>query len=151
MKQILLTCIAFAACCAPVAAQQVKADDIAGKYVGDLYVALGEEEYTDDARVSAVVNVNKSAIDDKVDFSLPNFSFAGMQLGDIFLPNIPISYVESLFHFGENPMVRFNFKLDEESSIVADVNLDNNRSYIKGDSIVAYIPYFLRRKPFPLR
>lgn len=140
MKQFLLTCIAFAACCAPAAAQQLKADDIAGKYVGDLYVALGEEEYTEDARVSAVVNVNKGTNDDNVDFSLPNFSFAGMQLGDIYLPNIPISYADGLFNFGENPMVRFNFKIDEGVSIVADVNLDNNRSYIKGDSIVAYIP-----------
>lgn len=140
MKQFLLTCIAFAACCAPAAAQQLKADDIAGKYVGDLYVALGEEEYTEDARVSAVVNVNKGTNDDNVDFNLPNFSFAGMQLGDIYLPNIPTSYSDDLFHFGENPTVRFNFKIDEESSIVADVNLNNNSSYIKGDSIVAYIP-----------
>lgn len=140
MKQFLLTCIAFAACCAPVAAQQVTTDDIVGKYVGDLYVALENEEYDDDARVSAAVNVNKSTTDGQVDFSLPNFSFGGMSLGDIFLPNISVSYADGLFHFGENPTVRFNFKLGEGNSIVADVNLNSNRSYVKGDSIVAYIP-----------
>ena len=122
MKQFLLTCIAFAACCAPVAAQQVTTDDIVGKYVGDLYVALENEEYDDDARVSAAVNVNKSTTDGQVDFSLPNFSFGGMSLGDIFLPNISVSYADGLFHFGENPTVRFNFKLGEGNSIVADVN-----------------------------
>lgn len=139
MKHFLLTCIAFAACCAPVAAQQAKAEEVAGKYVGDLYIALIEEVYSEDARMSAAVDVNKGTTDDKVDFSLPNFSFGDMKLGDIFLPNISVSRADSLFYFGENPKLRFNFNLDGET-IVADVNLDHDRSYIKGDSIVAYIP-----------
>lgn len=136
MKQLLLTCISLATCCTPMVAQ-VTTENIVGKYAGDLYVSLGEEDYTDDARVSAIVNVEKSSEDGKVDFSLPNFSFAGMQLGDIFLPNIPISYLNSIYNFGKNPIKRFNFLGGE---IVADVNLNDERSYIKGDSIVAYIP-----------
>ena len=81
--------------------------------------------------------MNASETEGKVDFSLPNFSFAGMQLGDIFLPNIALNEAEGTYTFGENPNVRFNFTT---AGIIADARLDEKRSYIKGDSIIAYIP-----------
>ena len=136
MKQVLLACVSLAACCTPMMAQ-VNAENVVGRYAGDLYVALGEEIYTDDARMYASVLVNKSNKEAEVDFSLPNFAFAGMSLGDIFLPNIPLNYTNNTYSFGANPNVRFNFLNGE---IVADASLDDKRSYIKGDSIVAYIP-----------
>lgn len=135
MKKLLLTCIAAAASFTAFAQTDVK--PVVNSYTGDLYIALQTEEYTDDARVTAKVFVNASETEGKVDFSLPNFSFAGMQLGDIFLPNIALNEAEGTYTFGENPNVRFNFTT---AGIIADARLDEKRSYIKGDSIIAYIP-----------
>ncbi len=135
MKKLLLTCIAAAASFTAFAQTDVK--PVVNSYTGDLYIALRTEEYTDDARVTAKVFVNASETEGKVDFSLPNFSFAGMQLGDIFLPNIALNEAEGTYTFGENPNVRFNFTT---AGIIADARLDEKRSYIKGDSIIAYIP-----------
>lgn len=135
MNRFLLTCCATICSVASFAQTDVK--PIVNSYTGDLYIALQTEEYTDDARVPAKVFVNASETEGKVDFSLPNFSFAGMQLGDIFLPNIALNEAEGTYTFGENPNVRFNFTT---AGIIADARLDEKRSYIKGDSIVAYIP-----------
>lgn len=135
MKQFLLTC--FAVVSSFTAMAQTDVQPIVAKYSGDLYIALNEEEYSEDARMSATVLVDANNEAGKVDFSLPNFSFASMPLGDIFLPNIEVKENEGVYTFGENPDVRFNF-LDGE--IVADAHLDYTRSYVKGDSIVAYIP-----------
>lgn len=135
MKKLLLTCIAAAASFTAFA--QTDVTPVVNSYTGDLYIALQTEEYTDDARVTAKVFVNASETEGKVDFSLPNFSFAGMQLGDIFLPNIALNEAEGTYTFGENPNVRFNFTT---AGIIADARLDEKRSYIKGDSIIAYIP-----------
>lgn len=135
MRKLLLTCIAAAASFTAFAQTDVK--PVVNSYTGDLYIALQTEEYTDDARVTAKVFVNASETEGKVDFSLPNFSFAGMQLGDIFLPNIALNEAEGTYTFGENPNVRFNFTT---AGIIADARLDEKRSYIKGDSIIAYIP-----------
>ena len=136
MKQILLTCLAAASCFTAFA--QTDVQPIVGKYSGDLYIALGTEEYTEDAKMDASVNVDASQTAGQVDFSLPNFSFAGMPLGDIFLPAITLNEADGTYTFGENPDVRFNFL---GGVIVADAHLDHTRSYVKGDSIVAYIPY----------
>ena len=63
-----------------------------------------------------------------------------MKLGDIFLPTIGLNENDGVYTFGENPEVRLTFKLSETNSILADAKLDDALSYVKGDSIVAYIP-----------
>lgn len=68
---------------------------------------------------------------------MPNFSFAGLPLGTIYLPAIALEQNDNTYTFGKNNDVRFNFLGGE---IVADAHLDEVRSYVKGDSIVAYIP-----------
>ena len=135
MKQILLTCLAVASSFTAFA--QTDVQPVVGKYGGDLYIALGTEDYSDDAKMDATVNVDASQTAGQVDFSLPNFSFGGMSLGDIFLPSISLNEADGVYTFGENPDVRFNFL---NGIIVADAHLDQTRSYVKGDSIVAYIP-----------
>ena len=135
MNRFLLTCCATICSVASFAQTDVK--PVVNSYTGDLYIAFQPEEYTDEARMTAKVFVNASETEGKVDFSLPNFSFAGMQLGDIFLPNIALNEAEGTYTFGENPNVRFDFTT---AGIIADARLDEKRSYIKGDSIVAYIP-----------
>lgn len=139
MKKLLLTCIAAAASFTAFA--QTDVTPIVNKYKGDLYISLEEDEvYDEESKVTANVYVKATTEAGKVDFSLPNFSFAGLPLGDIFLPNIDLAQNNSTYTFGENKKVRFTFLPGTESQIVADAYLDNTRSYVKGDSIIAYIP-----------
>lgn len=135
MKKLLLTCIAAAASFTAFA--QTDVTPVVNKYKGDLYITLGEEVYDEDAKMDAKVTVSASTEAGKVDFSLPNFSFAGLPLGTIYLPAIALEQNDSTYTFGKNNDVRFNFLGGE---IVADAHLDEVRSYVKGDSIVAYIP-----------
>jgi len=118
---------------------QTDVTPVVGVYTGDLYVALGEEVYDDNNKNADPVSITLAASSEagKVDFTLPNFSFMGMMLGDIALPNIGLNKSESGYTFAENDKVRFNFI---DGAIVADASLDPARSYIEGDSIVAYIP-----------
>lgn len=139
MKKLLLTCIAAAASFTAFA--QTDVTPIVNKYKGDLYISLEEDEvYDEESKVTANVYVKATTEAGKVDFSLPNFSFAGLPLGDIFLPNIDLAQNDSTYTFGENKKVRFTFLPGTDSQIVADAYLDNTRSYVKGDSIIAYIP-----------
>lgn len=139
MKKLLLTCIAAAASFTAFA--QTDVTPVVNKYKGDLYISLEEEEiYDEESKVTANVYVKATTEAGKVDFSLPNFSFAGLPLGDIFLPNIDLAQNDSTYTFGENKKVRFTFLPGTDSQIVADAYLDNTRSYVKGDSIIAYIP-----------
>ena len=135
MRKLLLTCIAAAASFTAFA--QTDVTPVVNKYKGDLYITLGEEVYDEDAKMDAKVTVSASTEAGKVDFSLPNFSFAGLPLGTIYLPAIALEQNDSTYTFGKNNDVRFNFLGGE---IVADAHLDEVRSYVKGDSIVAYIP-----------
>lgn len=139
MKKLLLTCIAAAASFTAFA--QTDVTPVVNKYKGDLYISLEEDEiYDEESKVTANVYVKATTEASKVDFSLPNFSFAGLPLGDIFLPNIDLAQNDSTYTFGENKKVRFTFLPGTDSQIVADAYLDNTRSYVKGDSIIAYIP-----------
>lgn len=139
MKKLLLTCIAAAASFTAFA--QTDVTPVVNKYKGDLYISLEEDEiYDEESKVTANVYVKATTEAGKVDFSLPNFSFAGLPLGDIFLPNIDLAQNDSTYTFGENKKVRFTFLPGTDSQIVADAYLDNTRSYVKGDSIIAYIP-----------
>lgn len=135
--------MAVAVCCSAPIFAQTDVQPVVGGYEGNLYVNVGSADYLEnnDLRMYAKVFVNASEdATGKVDFSLPNFSFMGMKLGDIFLPTIGLNENDGVYTFGENPEVRLTFKLSETNSILADAKLDDALSYVKGDSIVAYIP-----------
>ena len=138
MKNFLLACVAVASSLSAFA--QTDVTPVVNKYSGDLYISLKVEKYDENSKMDAKVTVSASSEAGKVDFSLPNFAFGGMPLGDIFLPNISISQKEDEYVFAENPDVRFNFLAGTPNEIVADAHLNETKSYIKGDSIVAYIP-----------
>lgn len=141
MRKLLL--MAVAVCCSAPIFAQTDVQPVVGGYEGNLYVNVGSADYLEnnDLRMYAKVFVNASEdATGKVDFSLPNFSFMGMKLGDIFLPTIGLNENDGVYTFGENPEVRLTFKLSETNSILADAKLDDALSYVKGDSIVAYIP-----------
>ena len=141
MRKLLL--MAVAVCCSAPTFAQTDVQPVVGGYEGNLYVNVGSADYVEDKDLRMYAKVFVNASEDatgKVDFSLPNFSFTGMKLGDIFLPTIGLNENDGVYTFGENPEVRLTFKLSETNSILADAKLDDALSYVKGDSIVAYIP-----------
>ena len=135
--------MAVAVCCSAPIFAQTDVQPVVGGYEGNLYVNVGSADYVEDNDLRMYAKVFVNASEDatgKVDFSLPNFSFMGMKLGDIFLPTIGLNENNGVYTFGENPKVRLNFKITATDSILADAKLDEALSYVKGDSIVAYIP-----------
>lgn len=141
MRKLLL--MAVAVCCSAPTFAQTDVQPVVGGYEGNLYVNVGSADYVEDKDLRMYAKVFVNASEDatgKVDFSLPNFSFMGMKLGDIFLPTIGLNENNGVYTFGENPEVRLTFKLTETDNILADAKLDDALSYVKGDSIVAYIP-----------
>ena len=141
MRKLLL--MAVAVCCSAPIFAQTDVQPVVGGYEGNLYVNVGSADYVEDNDLRMYAKVFVNASEDatgKVDFSLPNFSFMGMKLGDIFLPTIGLNENNGVYTFGENPKVRLNFKITATDSILADAKLDEALSYVKGDSIAAYIP-----------
>lgn len=141
MRKLLL--MAVAVCCSAPTFAQTDVQPVVGGYEGNLYVNVGSADYVEDNDLRMYAKVFVNASEDatgKVDFSLPNFSFMGLKLGDIFLPTIGLNENNGVYTFGENPEVRLTFKLTETDNILADAKLDDALSYVKGDSIVAYIP-----------
>ena len=141
MRKLLL--MAVAVCCSAPIFAQTDVQPVVGGYEGNLYVNVGSADYVEDNDLRMYAKVFVNASEDatgKVDFSLPNFSFMGLKLGDIFLPTIGLNAQNGVYTFGENPEVRLTFNTQEIGTILADAKLDDARTYVKGDSIVAYIP-----------
>ena len=141
MRKLLL--MAVAVCCSAPIFAQTDVQPVVGGYEGNLYVNVGSADYVEDNDLRMYAKVFVNASEDatgKVDFSLPNFSFMGLKLGDIFLPTIGLNAQDGVYTFGENPEVRLTFNTQEIGTILADAKLDDAKTYVKGDSIVAYIP-----------
>lgn len=135
--------MAVAVCCSAPTFAQTDVQPVVGGYEGNLYVIVGSADYVEDNDLRMYAKVFVNASEDatgKVDFSLPNFSFMGLKLGDIFLPTIGLNAQNGVYTFGENPEVRLTFNTQEVGTILADAKLDDAQTYVKGDSIVAYIP-----------
>lgn len=134
--------MAVAVCCSAPIFAQTDVQPVVGGYEGNLYVNVGSADYVEDKDLRMYAKVFVNASEDatgKVDFSLPNFSFMGLKLGDIFLPTIGLNAQNGVYTFGENPEVRLTFNTQEIGTILADAKLDDAQTYVKGDSIVAYI------------
>lgn len=141
MRKLLL--MAVAVCCSAPTFAQTDVQPVVGGYEGNLYVNVGSADYVEDNDLRMYAKVFVNASEDatgKVDFSLPNFSFMGIKLGDIFLPTIGLNAQNGVYTFGENSEVRLTFNTQEIGTILADAKLDDAQTYVKGDSIVAYIP-----------
>ena len=134
MKKLLLLSFAALAAWMPAAAQS----QVAGNYSGELYVTDASEIYTDDTKAAddQLLTVAANATAGKVDLTLPNFTYAGLPLGDIFLSAIGLQADGTLVRFAQEAPQRLSLM---GGAIVADTEIDGNRSYIKGDSLVAYI------------
>ena len=134
MKKLLLLSFAALAAWMPAAAQS----QVAGNYSGELYVTDASEIYNDDTKAAddQLLTVAANATAGKVDLTLPNFTYAGLPLGDIFLSAIGLQADGTLVRFAQETPQRLSLM---GGAIVADTEIDGNRSYIKGDSLVAYI------------
>ena len=134
MKKLLLLSFAALAAWMPAAAQS----QFAGNYSGELYVTDASEIYNDDTKAAddQLLTVAANATAGKVDLTLPNFTSAGLPLGDIFLSAIGLQADGTLVRFAQEAPQRLSLM---GGAIVADTEIDGNRSYIKGDSLVAYI------------
>lgn len=134
MKKLLLLSFAALAAWMPAAAQS----QLAGNYSGELYVTDASEIYNDDTKAAddQLLTVAANATAGKVDLTLPNFTYAGLPLGDIFLSAIGLQADGTLVRFAQEAPQRLSLM---GGDIVADTEIDGNRSYIKGDSLVAYI------------
>lgn len=134
MKKLLLLSFAALAAWMPAAAQS----QVAGNYSGELYVTDASEIYNDDTKAAddQLLTVAANATAGKVDLTLPNFTYAGLPLGDIFLSAIALEADGNLVRFAQDAPQRLSLM---GGVIVADTEIDGKRSYINGDSLVAYI------------
>ena len=135
MKKILLTLVVTLFSMNSLFAQDIakKAD---GVYNGKLWISLmspidDETEATDGQEIKVFANNDNS-----VTFALYNFSFMGSVLGDIVLPNIPVTEKDGKILFGEKAPVAFNFA---EAGIEATAQLNSTTSFIEGSRIYADI------------
>ena len=135
MKKILLTLVVTLFSVNSIFAQDIakKADGI---YNGKLWISLmapidDETEFTDGQEIKVFPNE-----DNTVTFALYNFSFMGSVLGDIVLPNIPVTEKDGKILFGEKAPVAFNFV---EAGIEATAQLNSTTSYVDGNRLYADI------------
>ncbi|MGM9692274.1 MAG: calycin-like domain-containing protein [Alloprevotella sp.] len=145
MKKFLLTLVVTLFAANSIFAQDVakKAD---GVYNGDLWISLMEEIEDDtDALEGQEIKVFPNE-DNTVTFALYNFSFLGSVLGDIVLPNIPVTEKDGKIIFGENDMQPFHFMLGTEP-IEATAKLNSESSYIEGDRLYADIDVLWTNMP----
>ena len=135
MKKILLTLVVTLFSMNSLFAQDIakKADGI---YNGKLWISLmspidDETEATDGQEIKVFANNDNS-----VTFALYNFSFMGSVLGDIVLPNIPVTEKDGKILFGEKAPVAFNFA---EAGIEATAQLNSTTSFVDGNRLYADI------------
>ena len=145
MKKTLLSIIAAFALCLTANAQTDWGTNWSNEVTGKLWVSLIEETYDDEtlASESEKIYINATGETNKVNFSLPNFTFMGMTVGDINLQNITLTPNAKGFTFNENEKVQLHLQLGTDP-ILAEACINDTLSYITtgadGDSLVAYIP-----------
>lgn len=148
MKKTLLTL--FVSAFALVAGAQNVATQVAGEYVGDLWVALGTPVDTTDADTKMPgqsITMEAGAAEGTIDFALYNFQFAGMSVGDIALDAVPVSADDAgAVKFGDNPVVPLSL-LGGVIQATAQINIAE--SLVHGDSIYAKIDVVWTNGPVP--
>ena len=135
MKKILLTLVVTLFSMNSLFAQDIakKADGI---YNGKLWISLmapidDDTDFTEGQEIKVFANN-----DNTVTFALYNFSFMGSVLGDIVLPNIPVTEKDGKILFGEKAPVAFNFA---EAGIEATAQLNSTTSFVDGNRLYADI------------
>lgn len=137
MKKNLLLLLAVIATTMTATAQST-AKAIEGTYTGDLYISLfepiGDETEKDETPRS--VNIVADG-ENTVTFSLYDFAFMGMPLGDIVLEKIPVSETpEKSVVFGDKEPVFLSF---QPAGIEATAKINSGTSMVSGNNLSADI------------
>lgn len=134
MKKLLLS-VCACLCMATAAFAQNAAKNVSGTYTGDLYISLGAPVDTTEAEPipNQSVTITPSQTDSvsSIDFSLPNFGFSGLMLGDINLPGIGVVEDDGQYNFASNDQQSMTFLPGTEAQIDALVSINNSTSSIK--------------------
>ena len=139
MKKFLLTlCAGF--CLASAALAQSVAQKVAGSYAGTVYVSLGAPLDPSDLS-SAMFSFDDQKIDivaadtvsNTIDFTLYNFKFMTLELGDINLQDVGVKdSIENVTVFLPKDTVEMSFPVDSVTNIDASVSIDVTQSTITG-------------------
>lgn len=134
MKKLLLS-VCACLCMATAAFAQNAAKNVSGTYTGDLYISLGSpvDTATAEPLPNQSVTITPSQTDSvsTIDFSLPNFGFSGLMLGDINLPGIGVVEGDGQYNFAPNDQQSMTFLPGTEAQIDALVSINNSTSSIK--------------------
>lgn len=134
MKKFLLS-VCACLCMATAAFAQNAAKNVSGTYTGDLYISLGApvDTATAEPLPNQSVTITPSQTDSvsTIDFSLPNFGFSGLMLGDINLPGIGVVEGDGQYNFAPNDQQSMTFLPGTEAQIDALVSINNSTSSIK--------------------
>ena len=141
MKKFLLAIVTLMSATFTAQAQSV-AEAIAGEYTGEIYISIAAP-ITDETRPEETPTTLTIAADEggeSVTLSLANFEFGGLPLGDIVLPNVPVSQnADGSVTFGDNPEVSFRFEPMPGYAIEATACLNPAGSVISGGVLTANI------------
>lgn len=136
MKKLLLS-VCACLCMATAAFAQNAAKNVSGTYTGDLYIALGAPVDTAEAEPlpNQSVTITPSQTDSVsiIDFSLPNFGFSGLMLGDINLPGIGVVEGDGQYNFAPNDQQSMTFLPGTDNQIDALVSINDSTSSIKNN------------------
>lgn len=128
---------------ATAAFAQNAAKNVSGTYTGDLYIALGAPVDTtkDEPIPDQSIQITPSQTDSisTIDFSLSNFGFSGMMLGDINLPGIGVVEGDGQYNFAPNDLQSLTFLPGTENQIDALVCINDTASSIKNSEAVINI------------
>lgn len=144
MKKLLLS-VCACLCMATAAFAQNAAKNVSGTYTGDLYISLGFPiDLTDTTLVpipdqSVTITPSQTDSVSSIDFSLPNFGFSGIMLGDINLPGIGVVAGDSVYSFAPNDPQSLTFLPGTDSQIDALVAINNSTSSIKNSEAMINI------------
>jgi len=132
MKKTLLTLFAVAMFGVTAAAQTVA--DIVGNYKGILYISFEpiseESEPMGEQTISLTEGENGT-----LNFTLPNFSFGDMVLGDIQINQLPMTFVGNYATFGEHAPVSLVFNEGKDDEIRATAQINVAESNIRGERV----------------
>ena len=100
-----------------------------GDYNGDLYVSF--DPINEETEVTGQYKVELTAAGaNSINFALRNFSFGDLQLGDIVIPNMPVSMNGTKVTFGDMEPLRMLLG-EGETAIDCSVKIDPATSYVE--------------------
>ena len=105
-----------------------------GDYNGDLYVSF--DPINEETEVTAQQTVELTAAGaNSINFALRNFSFGDLQLGDIVIPNMPVSMNGTKVTFGDMEPLRMLLG-EGETAIDCTVKIDPATSYVENNTLI---------------